>query len=414
MAHLIGRGRYKGESYPISAAVGSGGGGSNPLSRQRFIDGGTTSAGPGAAGAPFKTIADFIASRTTVSPQDSVSNYVGWLMPSLNGYTEDVNFPPYVSTELRADSLSGANAGFGGVVVVGDLNWNNAAGAQVGAAALVTLHNIAATGTLNIVDDVNAPPSAVAITSDEVSGLTSSIGAINCRTTTKLQQIFISNSSVLGGINADNVRANAAAVICNGAQIVGAIAASALDAINSAFGSPSINTFGLQTYARCTFGLGTTPLITTTQAEFDGSSWISFVEAGGTRAVGTIVVVDGGADGALVEGALLPTTGVNTNVSFDGSGASVGFTGENCGNHYSSTGLAADGASVTFVPSAIASTGDTMVITKTDLAAHALTINNGGATPSLLATIPSGNRGFVKARFDGLNFVLVEIGTSPS
>jgi hypothetical protein len=89
----------------------------------------------------------------------------------------------------------------------------------------------------------------------------------------------------------------------------------------------------------------------------------------------------------------------------------VGFTGIHSGNHYTSTGLGADGASVTAKTGGGESPGDTMGFTKTDLAAHALAIKNNAGTT--LATIPASSRGSVVIQFATLggDWTLLECGS---
>src|SRR5215469_5044777 len=65
-----------------------------PLSRFKFIDGGTLTPAAsqnGSDGLPFSTIANFMTSiGVGASAADSQATMVGLLTPSLNGYTENV------------------------------------------------------------------------------------------------------------------------------------------------------------------------------------------------------------------------------------------------------------------------------------------------------------------------------------
>lgn len=407
MSHLIGRRGYSRETYPTSP--GSGGGASNaPLSRQRFIDGGTAAAGPGAASAPFATIADFIASRPVgVSAQDSVANYVGWLMPCLVGYTEDVSFPPYVSTELRADSFSPVAAPAGGTVITGDLTWDNTGGSNAGDEALVVLHNISSTGDMSILDDVNAPVSAVVFSGDESPQSSSAIGAVDCRTTVKLLSITFNNTTV-NNINADNTRADAAVAIMVGSSLTGVAAAKAFVASDSTISASVISAFVSANFAKCSFSPGTIPTVTAPFAGFDSTSWNSFLEAGGIRGVGTVALVEGGSSGALVEGAALPASGA-VSVSIDGTGATAGYTGEHCGNHYSTPAAFSGDITVTLKTGGALKVGDTMLITKSDLTAHLLVVHNNAG--GQIATVPTLARGFVLARYNGTDWIFVSGGS---
>lgn len=384
-----------------------------PLSRQRFIDGGTSAAGPGKATAPFSTIADFIASRPLgVSALDSAANYVGWLMPCLNGYAEDVNFPPYVSTELRADSFSPADASSGGTVVDGNLAWANLGGSSKGPVATLILHNISCTGNLTVTDDVNAPPSAIIFSGDEQPDSSCSIGAIDCRATVNLQEVFCYNTVIRSSINADNTRSDAAIVVlvnCSVGNEAG-ISCKSFGAIDCDISATSISVFASAEFEGCSFRLGSAPTIMGPIATFDGTSWNSFVEAGGMRATGTVVLVKGGANGALVEGVPLSTGGLaSVSVSIDGSGATAGFTGEYCGNHYSTASVTQ--TSVTLLTGGSLNVGDTMLITRTAVVASNLAVINGGAGAGTIGTIPTATKGNVLARFDGTNWVFISGGS---
>ena len=405
MSYLIGRGRTARETYPTSPGAG-GAAAIVPLSRQRFIDGGTTAPGPGAAIAPFKTIADFIASRPIgISAQDSVANYVGWLMPSLNGYTEDVSFPPYVATELRADAFSLALAG--GTTITGNLTWNNAGGSAPGAVAFLVLHNISCTGDLTITDDSGAPPSGVLLTGDEEASGSTSIGTIDSSATTKLSEIVIFNATIRDELNA-GATANSAVVVCENAVIDGDVSAQSLGSVNSRFDVGAITLFGEATFFTSEFSLSSNTLLTCPLSLFDGSSWASFVSAGGTRDVGSVVLTVGGANGALVEGANL--TDADVSVSLNGTGATAGFTGENSGNHYSSSVTLGGNRAVTLKTGGGESVGDTMLITRTSIAdAHTLAVKNNAGT--VIGTIPNSSRGFVLARYNGSDWVFVEGGS---
>jgi hypothetical protein len=408
MSFVQGRGRYARTTYPKSP--GAGGGASNaPLSRQRFIDGGTLAAGPGAASAPFKTIADFIASRGDASAQDAIANYVGWLMPSLNGYMENVSFPPYVSTELRADSFSPAIGTAGGTCITGDLRWDNIGPATAGAAAFLTLHNIPVTGDLTVTDDRSAPQSGVIISGDEQPESSTSIGSLISSTTTNLESIFFFNSVVRNGIDAGATtdRATVSAVSSLIGSGEGNITAKAFGAIDCSVSCSSIDVFALAQFEGCQFAAGTTPQLTAPLAIFDGSSWISFLESRGTRAVGTVVITEGGSSGALVEGAALPATGA-VNISIDGTNADAGYTEENCGNHYSTPSPITGDVTATLKLGGALKVGDTMLLTKSDLSAFSLIVHNNAGVQ--IATVPSLSRGFVLVRYNGTDWIFVSGG----
>ena len=389
----------------VTGVTGPTGSGSNaPLSRQRFIDGNTTQTGlNGAAGAPFKTIAQFTASRGDASIADATANYVGWLMPALLGYVETVVFPKRVSTELRADSYSGVAGS--GTTITGNVTWaNTGVGGPVASSAYVVMHNVSVSGTITVTDDGAAPGTHFVFSGDELYGTSATLNTFDASGATSLQSVLFENATVIELI------AGTAALSVTNSQCTGAgqVSAAAMVAIDSIFNVGDISMgSGPAVFTSCQFSLGSIPTLTCSfGATFDGPSWRSFVEAGGTRAVGTIVLVVGGYNGAAVEGAALPNTAVS--VSLNGTGATAGFTGEHSGNHYSSSGITASRI-VTLLTGGGELTGDTILITRTDLAAFTLVIhNNAGAT---IATIPASSRGFVLAQFNGSDWVFTEGGS---
>jgi hypothetical protein len=403
MGRILGRGRYIFGTYSETGSSGGPGAASVPLSRQRFIDGDTAQLGlNGSVADPFKTIAQFMASRTNASVDDATANYVGWLMPALTGYTESVAFPPYVSTELRADSISL----IGGTVINGNLTWPNIAGANAASEALVSVHNIIVGGDFTVTDDVNAPTSVVVFSGDEVRNLNSLLGGtFDSSTCTKLALVAFQGAGV-GNINTGTTTTSAGVLLlestCNGT-----IVALGITAIDSDIGASAITleaTTGVAQFVGCRFA--SAPVLTALNgALFDGTSWRSFMEAGGTRAAGTFVLVVGGYSAGSVEGAAL--TGASTNVSLNGTGATAGYTGENSGNHYSS---ASDTPTTVVLKTGGGELpGDTMLITRTTLGTGALAVQNNAA--ATIGTIPVNARGFVLAQFNGSDWVFAEGGS---
>ena len=397
MSSVIGRGRYARATYPQSPGAGGGAASGNPLSRQRFIDGDTTNPGPGAASAPFKTISDFIASRTNASVDDATSNYVGWLMPKSGGYSENISFPPYVATEIRADSFSSEE----GTDVTGNVTWANVApAAHAGIVASAVMHNVSVFGSFTVTDDSGAPTSLLLFGGDEAGEAGVELSGFDSHTTTKLAEAIFYNTIVNGNISAgaDTPVSGSRAVVglldssCNGA-----ISAFSFAASGSSFLGPSIavNPAGLADFVNCIFSKGTSPALTALGgAQFDGPSWRSFAEAGGTRTTDTVVLVTGGYSGAAVEGHDLPDS--DASVSLNGLAGGSTFTGSDSGNHYSSNGITNNRA-VTLLIGGGEEVGDTICITKLDTAAHDLVIkNNGGVT---IATIQASGRGFVLAQY---------------
>lgn len=405
MSHLIGHGRYKGEAYPIAGGGGGGGSSSVPLSRQRFIDGDTVQTGlNGSAAQPFKTIAQFIASRGNASIADATANYVGWVMPALNGYTESVAFPPYASTELRADSVSVIS----GTTVTGNVTWANVAGTFAATVALAALHNVTVVGNVTVTDDGGAPSSAFIFSGDELGGLPQITGSFTSSASAHLVSASFTNALISGAVNAGTGASNATVNFVH-STCVGDVSANGLSATDSIFTSAAItmSTLGPALFKNCQFSGGPITLTCLAGARFDGPSWMSFVENGFTRAAGTIVLVTGGYNGGSVEGAAL--TGASTDVSLNGTGATAGFTGENSGNHYTTSN--GTPTTVTLKTGGGELVGDTILITKTDTGANAVAVKNNAA--ATIGTITANNRGFVLARYNGSDWVFVAGGALP-
>lgn len=405
MSFVIGHGRRARATYPTSPGAAGSAASGVPLSRQRFIDGGTSNPGPGAASAPFRTIAAFVASRVNTSVQDATSNYVGWLTPALAGYTEDVAFPPHAATELRADSFSGTTGS--GAMVIGNVTWANIGVAFSGTAPYVCMHNISVNGSFTVTDDVSSPVSGILFSADESyisgAGIT---GAFDSHTTVKLNSVSFENV-VVNGINAGFDATDRAQVNLNNSDCAGNISARALTAHNSSISSTTIKLFSDGAFYGCEFA---TPAVLTSPSGsvFDGFSWRSFVEAGGTRDTGTFVLVVGGYNGAAVEGAVL--TDADLDLSLNGTGATAGFDGENSGNHYTSSVTLGGDRAVTLKTGGGELKGDTILISRTSIAdAHTLAVKNNAGT--VIGTIPNSSRGFVLAQFNGSDWVFAEGGS---
>lgn len=407
-------GQRRGEAYPSAGGGGGGASSSVPLSRQRFIDGDTTQTGlNGSAAQPFKTIAQFLASRTNASVADATANYVGWMMPCLAGYVENVSFPAYASTELRGDSVSLAPGS--STSVTGSVTWANLSGTHSASVAVAAMHNITVSGGVTVTDDVGAPASVFVFGGDEIGEDSAAIGGLfDSSTTTNLSEITFTNAGVLAGLNAGTA-ANSASVLAVNSEISGAVAARSLIAIGTEFSCPTIgvNSTGSASFTGCLFFSGSNPVLTALAgASFDGPSWKSFIEAGGTRSpagdAGTPVLVVGGNSGAEVEGAASVASSGTKDLSLNGTGATAGFQGSNSGNHYTFIAQTGD-ATAHLLTGGGEKSGDTMLITRADLAAHDLTVTNNATT--VLGVIPSGSRGFVKALFNGTDWVFLEGGS---
>lgn len=399
--------QFNGNEWVLAEASGTATG---PLSRQRFIDGDTIEAATGSITNPYASIADFMVSRTNASIADATANYVGWVMPTLNGYTETVNFQPYASTELRADSLS-LPTGTRGAIVNGNVNWTNKLGAHAATTALVTMHNISVSGTFTVTDDGGAPTSNVVFGGDAVSGSSVFLTGFDASTTTKLQAVQFLNTTI-GNLNAGSGLSSAVVTVAD-SSVFGIAAAGSLRAIGSSFSVSSITVSGTSFFTNCQFAPGSNPVLNPALSgnQFDGPSWRSFIQAGGTRSVGTTVLVQGGYSGAPVEGANLPNAAGPTNVSLNGGNATAGFTGNNSGNHYTVFALGQDSV-VVIKTGGGELDSDTMLITKNNPSAFALTVRNNSGTT--LAILPANTRGFVRAQYSAAvgDWLLAECGTA--
>jgi hypothetical protein len=380
-----------------------------PLQRQRFIDGDTPQTGlNGAAAEPFKTIAQFMASRTDNSVADVSANYVGWLMPALGGYTENVAFPHFSSTELRADSFSIAS----GVSITGDVTWPNTlsgGGDAATPAAVVAMHNISVSGSFTVTDGVEAPASLVIFGGDEIGRESVTLGGgFVSSATQKLSEVFFYNARIDNDIDAGTGALNAVVILLN-SFCLGDITARGFASVNSSISASTIDVGAFGADFRDT-EFGQAAVFTTAAGgTFDGTSWQSFIAIGGTRGAGTFVLVTGGYSGGDVPGAAL--TGASTSVSLNGTGATAGYTGENSGNHYTAPAGDADPTAVTLLTGGGELVGDTMLITKAGLDANALAVINGGTGAGTIGTIPTNERGFVLARFNGTDWVFAEGGS---
>lgn len=408
MGSVIGHGRYARTTYPETGPGGGAVAAGVPLSRQRFIDGDTAQAGlNGSAAEPFKTIAQFMASRADVSVQDANANYVGWVMPALAGYVENISFPPYVSTELRGDSLS--NVTPTGTAITGTVTWDNVnpSGGFAADAAVVTLHNLFVSGLFTVTDNGNSPLSLVFFGGDETGRESARLdGGFLSSGTEKLGEAIFYNALIGADINAGTGAANAIVVLFN-SVVHGSIIAKSFASFDSTIDAAAVTVSANSSAEFHNTDFQSSTVLTSVGGDntFDGPSWQSFVENAGTRAAGTAVLVAGGYNGGAVEGAAL--TGASTDVSLNGTGATAGYTGENSGNHYSTSN--GTPTTVTLKTGGGEKPGDTILITKEDLGANVLAVKNNAA--ATIATIPTLSRGFVLARFDGSDWVFAEGGS---
>jgi hypothetical protein len=415
MSRVLGRGRYIYGTYPQGPGGGGGAGGASvPLSRQRFIDGDTAQAGlNGSAAEPFATIEQFTTARDAdaVSTATAGANFVGWLTPSIVGYVEDVALPASASTELRADSISL----IAGTIITGSVSWAIGGGDFVPDSAAVALHNVSLSGPGNftVTDGVGDAPtaSAVVISGDEGTASAQIGGNFDSSTTTLLASVLFKNATCFGDLTA-GIAVDSAQVGLIDSTVFGNVSANALICRNATVQSPAISVrdggagadFRLTTFTGpCV--LKAVNVAGAGGAKFDGPSWSSFRELAGTRFTGTTVLVIGGYSGAAVEGAAL--TAASTSVSLNGTGATAGFTGENSGNHYTTSN--GTPTTVTLKTGGGELPGDTILITKIDLGANVVAVkNNAGGQ---IASIPTLAKGFVLAQFNGSDWVFASGGS---
>lgn len=383
--------QFNGTDWVLAEASGTSTG---PLSRQRFIDGDTVQPATGSITNPYASIADFMASRTNVSIADATANYVGWVMPTLNGYIENVSFQPYASTELRADSFS-LGTGTRGAIIDGNVSWPNAAGAHAATTAAVTLHNISVSGTFTVTDDAGAPASVVAITSDTPNGIV--IGSFVSNSATKLQSVEFLNATITSLTAGSGLSSPAVTVVDS--TVSGSITAGAIRGIGSNFNVASITISSAGFFTNCQFAPASNTVLHAALSGyvFDGPSWRSFIQSGGTLGVGAQVLVQGGYSGGPVKGPA-PSTSGTTNVSLIG------------GNEYTVSSLTG-AATVNATTGGGELDGDTLLVTKDGPLGFDLTVQGTGSTR---AVIPAGLRGSVLLQYSALagSWLLAQCGTA--
>jgi hypothetical protein len=280
--------------------------------------------------------------------------------------------------------------------VTGNASWANTAVAHQATIAFVALHNLLVTGNFTVTDDGAGSPGIVALASDDFALPAGVTGTFTANTTANFAALATENASMT------TVDLGSAATSGFVESVLTTFFPGTITALSAIFELCVIQSTAITVHASCEFtstgfGVGQNCVLTTGTGTanantFDGHSWRSFLASGGTRAAGVIVVVTGGFYAGPVYGAALPTGAGPTSVAINGNGATAGYTGSNSGNVYVSSGLTADSA-VTVLTGGGESVGDTVCITKTDLAAHTLTVKNNAGTT--IGVIPSGGRGSI-------------------
>lgn len=392
--------KSRGEENDFMLAMmrASAAGASRPLSRYRFIDGGTpVVGGDGAIALPYATSAAFLADvAASASIADASALFVGKVTPSEAGYAETLVFPAYRQVELRADETPIQNTG--------TITWPNVAGGGTHVPspyALMSLHNYGTSGAITVTDDGGAP-SNVFITAD--NDFVSLYSSFDSHTTTALATIYLNGVSFSGAVNLGTAATSAIAGI-NNSDITGLLTAQAVSAELCTLRSVTVRAGQSAQFIACIFN--PTPVLTGgagSIGRFDGPSWRSFLEAGGTLAGGIIALIIGGYSAGSVAGQTL--TDANVTVSLNGAGASGGFTAG--GNWYDlpAATLSAN-RSVTLLTGG-ALPGDTIRITRFDATAHTYTVLDD--LSATLAVLPASQKGFVDAQFNGTHWVFIAGG----
>lgn len=371
-------------------AGGAGGGaGIARLSREWFIDGGTTQTGnTGSIPEPFSTVAKWTAAMGAPSSSgDATRPLVGYLTPAFGGYTENTVYPAARNMLLLTDPADLVNG-----TIVGNATWDNVTDPNQPSLVVLEERNILRVGDFTVTDDATAATSVVVLAGTNIVGSAGLTGTFTASATQHMSVLELINAQV-HTVDLGSGAANAQLAAVNSEFVSGTITALSASLLGCGLTSTAITVHNSCQFTDCLFNaslLLTTGTGTANTNIFDGPSWRSFLSSGGTRASGVIVVVTGGFYAGPVYGAALPTGAGPTSVSINGNGATAGYTGSNSGNVYVSSGLTAD-STVNVLTGGGEGVGDTLCITKTDLAAHTLTIKNNAGTT--IGVIPSGGRG---------------------
>jgi hypothetical protein len=409
MGYLIGRNRTARETYPVSPGAGGGSGaGIVPLTRYRYIDGGTAQSGlDGSVAEPYKTIGQFLTAFTdTASVADANALVVGKVTPSLTPYTASLVIPAYRCIELRADNFSQQE-------MANNITWANVAGAgtHVPTAAQVILHNLNVAGNITVTDDGGCL-GELFLTGDEQLLQALIAGNVVANTTTALAVVSISGMTVAGFVNLGTATTSAGLAATLGG-VDGTVTAKSVTAAYANFGG-NITVGGVAgatvaTFIDCAFSGA--PVLTGpagAYADFDGPSWTNFVSAGGTVAGGGLIVtVRGGFPAGRVPGANIGDVGtVGSPAVLSLNGTNAGATWNQGGNFYTqNTALTAN----RFIQVALGGgekKGDILRVVRSVTDANGFHITFEDDTGATIATLASANRGFVDFEFNGTHYVL--------
>lgn len=358
-----------------------------PLSRASWIDVGTSHPGNGDIGTPYPSIGAWTtAIGVPTTSADASTDILGLVTPG--NYSEEIVIPAYRNIELR-----GTHKWPDTDTIIGDITWNNVAGGGAVAPsgrAMLTIYNISLNeGNVTITDD-GSVSSYLYIGRDIITKNTSDIFNLNATSASALVSVTISNTSLFAisvnsstTLNMDN---------CVIASNVGS--PTQFTATDCTFRPLTIHAV-FPTFLGCTFG-GTSIVVPSGgQWVFDGPSWRSFREGGGTLTFsdltnGSIFVV-GGYLGGEVVGTNYIDSASTTVVSLDGTGATTGY--QNGGNHYTvpAATLAGD-FRVLQLSTGSASDGDTIMVTRQDISGYRFLVKNHAGTTIL--TMPGWRTNF--------------------
>lgn len=389
-------------------ALGGGGGGSLlPLPRDAFISSDSTVSGEsGSVAEPFKSIPHWLATQAaagkTVGDNSTLS--VGRLLPAVAGYTAALTIPAYRSLELRGDDAGGQLT-----PVSGGITWHNtalaAAGGPAPPACIFVLHNINEQGALTVTDDGTVPGNVI-VSGDEIvgEGVASGINALGA---TAISAILVYNQAVLGGVESIT-GASGAELVLVGATIGGSVIGRVLAAENTGFNSSVINvgnsSSGAAIFINCTFFLGSGPVVTGLAGSaviFDGPSWKSFQEAGGS-VVTSVVLVNGGYSGGAVLGTAIGNLAANLSLNGLAGGSTNGQ-----GNLWLQTAaVTAADKNIKFLSGGGELLGDTIRVTRTVTDANGFHLVFQDDTGGTIGTLACANRGFFEVRWNGSHWVM--------
>jgi hypothetical protein len=386
------------------------------LSRTKWIDGGTpipAARQTGAVDAPYSTIGAFLtAIGVPSSANDAGTPYEALIGQALGGYTENPAIPAYRTITLGALTTAFPS------IINGNITWANIAGGGAVAPAVVsilTLRNVqlATSGNITITDDGSSLSSLIVQADDRLGALNVG-GAITATGATKLNSINVSGARVVGAITSTADANGAHLLYANNATIANVTAKSIgqLTTLTTAEGARFTGTAYTVAagqpaiFYRSRF-TGVNPVVSGgVTANFDGPSWRSFREAGGTVTGPMVVLVVGGFRAGTVLGANL--TDAALTISLDGGGATVGFTGG--GNYYALPAATLGAGRILTLGNSGAKLDDTLCVDRRDLTANTYTIKDAAGTTLYVFAAATG--GTFVARFDGTNWVRAEVGNT--